>query len=321
MIEEHPSWQIRDSSKLDTWLDCPRKYFYEHILGWRVDRPAHDLYFGECWHRAREHQLLSGYEDVAGAYTAFIEHYRKEFDPDSDEMYCPKDPTAVMVALNKFADERKGDLTENEVLYTEISGSVPVDEDGRVLYFRMDSVMRRRSDGKVFSWDHKSAKKFSRQWGEKFFLSIQTGTYTHCLYCLYPIEDVIGIEYDGTCFEHLKRGSKDRGPGYHVNFLQVPAWKTPGQMNVWLWNVVDILDNVDREMDRLSHCTESDAVLMSFPMNPNSCTKYWGCAFHDYCISWENPLRQCYEPPLGFKIEFWDPREMDTTNKMDLEWR
>ena len=321
MIEEHPSWQIRDSSKLDTWLDCSRKYFLEHILGWRVDRPAHDIYFGECWHKAREYQLLNGYEDVAGAYTAFIEHYRKEFEPETDELYTPKDPFAVLTALNKFAEERKGDLVENEVLFTEISGSVPVDEDGRVLYFRMDSVIRRKSDGKIFSWDHKSGKKFNRQWADKFFLSIQTGTYTHCLYCLYPIEDVIGIEYDGTSFEHLKRGSKDRGPGYHINFLQVPAWKTPGQMNVWLWNVVSILDNVDREMEKLSHCSENDAVQMCFPMNPNSCTKYWGCAFHDYCISWENPLRNSDEPPLGFKTKFWDPREMDTTNKMDLEWR
>lgn len=321
MIEPQPTWQIRDSSKIDTWLDCPRKYFFEHMLGWRVDRPAHDLYFGECWHKAREFQLLNGYTDISGAYKAFTDHYRLEFDIETDELYRPKDPIAVLEALLKFSEERQSDLEENELLYTEVSGTVPVDEKGRVLHYRLDSILRRKSDGKIFSWDHKSAKRFSRQWSEKFFLSVQTGTYTHCLYCMYPIEQVIGIEYCGTAFEYLVRGSRERPAGYHVSFLRVPAWKTPDQMNVWLWNVVDILDNIDRETDRLTHCRESDPVLMSFPMNPNSCTKYFGCAFHDYCISWSNPLQRCDEPPLGFKVEFWDPREMKTTNKMNLEWR
>jgi hypothetical protein len=28
----------------------------------------------------------------------------------------------------------------------------------------------------------------------------------------------------------------------------------------------------------------------------------------------------CYEPPLGFKIEFWDPSAMETRVKKDLKW-
>jgi len=316
MISEQPTWKIKDSSKLDTWLDCHRKYFFEHMLGWRIAQPAHDLYFGECFHRAREHQLLYGYSDISGAYSAFITHYRKEFDPASDDIYRPKDPVAVMLALQKFADERQSDLQENELLYTEISGTVPVDMEGRVLHYRMDSVLRRKSDDKIFSWDHKSAKNFNRQWSEKFFLSVQNGTYTHCLYCMYPVEQVIGIEFCGTSFAYAKRAAN-----YTIDFKRVPAWKTPDQMNVWLWNVIDMLDEIERETDRLSHCKETDPVMMSFPMNTNNCSKYYGCAFHDYCMCWSNPLQFCHEPPLGFKTEFWDPSAMKTTNKMNLEWR
>ena len=316
MITPHPTWDIKDSSKLDTWLDCPRQYFFTYMMGWRIAQPAHDLYFGECWHRAREHQLLHGYADIAGAYSSFITHYRKVFDPESDNIYRPKDPVAVMLALQKFADERRSDLEDNELLFTEISGTVPIDTKGRVLHYRMDSVLRRKSDDKIFSFDHKSAKSFPRQWSEKFFLSIQNGTYTHCLYCLYPIDQVIGIEFCGTKFSYAKR--KDE---YSIEFQRVPAWKTPDQMNVWLWSVIDMLDNIERETDRLMDCKEGDAVMMSFPMNTNSCTKYYGCAFHDYCMCWSNPLRYCDEPPLGFKIEYWDPSAMQTTNKMNLEWK
>jgi len=130
-----------------------------------------------------------------------------------------------------------------------------------------------------------------------------------------------GVEFCGTQFEHLKRGSKDRTAGYHIGFKRVKAWKLPNQMNSWLWNTVDIVDDLERDMDRLSHCTDSDLIMQAFRMNPESCTKYYGCMFHDYCMSWDNPLRCCDEPPLGYREEFWDPRTMETTNKMDLEWR
>ena len=321
MIPHHPTHDILDSSKLDTFYDCPRKFFYEYVLGWRLDRPAHDLYFGNAWHVAREYQLIHGYNDIEGAYSAFLDYYRKEFSQETDDLYQPKDPTGVAIALTKFAEERQSDLAENELLYTEISGTVPITEDGKVLHYRMDSILRNKETGKIFSWDHKSAKQFGRFWSDKFFLSVQAGTYTHCLYCLYPIEEVLGIEFCGTAFQYLKRGSRTSPQGYRIEFCRVPAWKTPEQMNIWLWNTVEQVRNVEMEMDRLSQCRPSDTVMQCFPLNPNSCTKYFGCAYHDYCVSWPNPLRACDEPPLGFKTEYWNPADMETTNKINLEWR
>lgn len=318
-ISEHPSWDIKDSSKLTEFITCPRKYFYSYILGWRLDQPAHDLHFGESWHKAREYQLLHGYDDIEGAYNAFTLCYREKFDPSSDSIYTPKDPTAVLKALMQYADERRGDLAEYEVLYTEISGTVPVDEK-RVLSYRMDSVLRRKEDDMILSMDHKSTKSFSRTWTDQFDLSMQTGTYTHCLYCLYPIDRVLGVLYDGCSFEYLKRGSGVRSAGYHINFKQVSAYKTADQMNTWLWTVNDILDRLEMEMNRLFHCSDDDDVLQAFPMNPEACTKYWGCVFHDYCLAWQNPLRRCEEPPLGFKVEYWDPSKIYTTNKENLTW-
>ena len=319
MIPEHPTWHINDASKLSIMSTCWRKDFYESILGWRAEGVSHDAFFGESWHKAREYMLLNGYEDVYGAYDAFLSHYRSEFEPETDELYRPKDPMGALNAILKFAENYPRDLLDNELLYTEISGSVPVDHR-RSLYFRMDSILRSRDTGKVFSWDHKSTKKFSRQWENDFALSWQSGTYTHCLYSMFPIDEVIGIEFCGTGFEFLSRNSKLREAGYHASFKRVPAWKRKDQMQVWLWQVIDILNRREMELDRLSQCSENDKVMMAFPMRPTSCSKYWGCIFHDFCCSWENPLQHCFEPPIGFVQSFWDPTEIKTTNKVALEW-
>ena len=320
-IQEHPTWYVNDPSKLAVMSTCWRKDFYESILGWRSEIPSQDAHFGQAWHVAREYMLLNGYEAADEAYWKFLEEYRKEFDEETDELYGAKCPQGALNALVNFSLNYPRDLYDNDLLYTEVSGSVPVDHE-RVIYFRMDSVLRRKSDGKIFSWDHKTTKKFSRSWEDQFALSWQSGAYTHCLYCMFPVEDVMGIEFCGTQFEYLSRGSKLRNAGYHSAFRRVPAWKRKDQMQVWLWNCLDMLDRRKFELDRLmNHCKEGDKVLMAFPMNPESCTKYWGCPWHDYCLSWENPLQHCWEPPLGFKQEFWDPTTMETTNKMQLEWK
>lgn len=328
MLPNQTTWSIMDSSKLDEYITCPRKFFFTHVLGWRMDIPSHDLHFGSSWHKAREYQLLHGYSDIEGAMNAFLTEYRKHFAPETDAIYIPKTPASALHGLMKFADERANDLIENEVVeidgvkMTEISGSVPIAED-RIIYYKMDSILRRVEDGKIFSDDHKTTSGkwiHDTRWDEEFHLSLQNGTYTHCLYCLFPIEQVLGVQFTKTGFEFLERGSKNRSAGYHATIRTVIAYKTPEQMNTWLWTVNQLMDEVERDMDRLSQCQEGDSVLMAFRQNPKSCTAYGGCPFHDFCMAWQNPLQRCDQPPIGFRQEFWNPVEIQTTNKKNLTW-
>jgi len=269
--------------------------------------------------------LIHGYNEIEGAYNEFITHYRTEFPEHTDINFRPKTPEAVMQGLTNFAFTYHNDLEENELLtnpetgepFTEISGTVPIDET-RHLYFRMDSLLRRKSDGKIFSWDHKTTGKYITYptWGQEFYLGIQNGTYTHCMYCIFPVDEVLGVEFCGVGFDYLKRKEE-----YRTELRRVTAFKTPDQMGVWLSTVLDTVNNVEREFDNLTHSSENDEVLQAFPLNPGGCSKYRGCEFHDFCMLWPNPLRQCGEPPLGFRAEWWDPRKKDSRNKMNLEWR
>lgn len=325
-IPARPEWDIIDSSKLDDFIRCKRYYFFSHILGWRPEMPNIHLIFGQAYHIGREHQLINGYDEFDKAYYKFLDEYNKYIHPDDYAIYEPKTPTAALMAYIKFNEERSSDLLDNEVVtidgekMTEIGGKVNIGNN-RFLHYRMDSIMRRKEDGKIFSWDHKTTSEnyiTKRMWAEQFHLGIQNGTYTHCLYCLFPIEQVLGVEFCGAGFKHLKRGSSAREAGHHVTLQRVPAFKTPEQMNSWLWTVNDLCAQLELEMDKLSHCDDSDPTLMAFGMSPKSCTSFSGCPFHDYCLAWQNPLRQCEEPPLGFKEEFWNPAEQETKVKKDL---
>jgi hypothetical protein len=330
ILTPNPAWEIKDSSKLDDWCACRRQYFYRHILGWRPAVPAHDLYFGECWHLAREYGLLNGYDDVQGAFNAFNDHYRLEFPQETDELYKPKTPGAVLAALMTLAISPyySRDLDDNEIVeingnkMTEISGTVPISST-RSLHYRMDSIMRRKEDGMIFSWDHKTTtEKYINydNWTNQFYLSIQNGTYTHCLYCMFPIEQVLGVEFYGVGFVYLSRGSANRSAGYHATFKKAPVYKTPEQMNTWLWNVNRLCDDIDYEMQLLDQCKEGDDVMTAFPMNPKSCTSYRGCPYFDFCMSFQNPLQRCGEPPTGFETSFWRPDEKASKNIMNLNF-
>jgi hypothetical protein len=325
-LTPEPTWSILDSSKLKTYGECPRLFFYEYILGWKLDTPAQDLHFGTSWHDAREHQLLNGYGDVPGAFAKFLTRYREMFPETSDYLYHPKTPSAAYAGLVNYAVNHSHDLDDYEVVeiggkkMTEISGKVPID-DKRVLFYRMDSIMREKQTGMIESWDHKttSGKWFDNtKWDREYYLSVQNGIYTHCLYCLFPIDKVRGVKFCKTGFEYLSRGSANRPAGSYAKTRNIEAYKTPEQMNVWWYNTIARLDDIERDMDRLHHCNEEDTIMQAFEMRESACNNYHGCPFHDFCLSWANPLQHSYQPEIGFKVEFWDPSHQQTTNKMDL---
>ena len=308
MLEKHPTWDILDSSKLATFLECPRKYFFEYVLAWRTDAPNNHLIFGQAWHDAMEHLLLYGYSDnsIFDAYDKFLATYRKEFPEDSDELYAPKTPMNALKALGKYTEHYTRDLDEFEVLYTEIAGTVPITED-QVLHFRLDSICRDIARGYYFSLEHKTGSRLSRFWTDQWPLAVAIGTYTHVLYCLYPGEEIYGVKINGTFFQKTK-----------IGLQRVPIRKTLEQMQQWMWNVVWWADQIAWQFETLMACSENDEVLMAFPQNPTSCTKYFGCPYHDFCLAWPNPLQHCDEPPTGMKIEYWDPTEREATHRMEL---
>src|SRR5574343_220187 len=101
--------EVIDSTKLKSFLACPRRYFYEYVLRWEPTGSSLHLNFGEAWHSAME-SLLSSLQEkgsyeagVADAAQAFLTTYRRYFDESEDSANAPKDPDNAIAALAEYA--------------------------------------------------------------------------------------------------------------------------------------------------------------------------------------------------------------------------
>ena len=318
------TWKITDSTKLTTFLECNRKYFYEYVLGWRPSTPSNHLVFGSAWHKAMEYLLTHDYSttSVMAAYQDFLKEYRKTFGPDTDTLFWPKTPENAELMLAIYAGKFKDDLLQYKVKFVEIGGRVNL-TDEHVLYFKMDSVLERIRNGRIVSMDHKSGSN-TWNWELQFPLGIQNGTYTHVLNCLYPQEIVDGVIFRGSFLKKSKKGWAQLGAGDPLSvqppydFVEYSAFKSLDQMQVWMWNTIYHIDQLQLEFEQLGDCSEDDEVLTAFPMNPTNCTKYFGCPYHDFCMAWANPLRRSEVPPPDFIEEHWDPTAIELTKTFDI---
>ena len=314
-IPDQPSHHQLDGSKLNRFMECPRAFFYEYLLGWRNEKPNNHLVFGTAWHDAMEYLLLHGVSQhsVLEAFKKFEHSYRSTFqNPELDEMFFPKTPDRAFSALAEYALKYENDLLKYEVLFTEISFTVAMDET-RSLIGRMDSIVRHRKSGKIRSLEHKTASNFWN-WEKQWPLAMQTGVYTHALYCLYNLDEVEGIIFNGVAF--LK--AKGTRGGKLFDFLRVPAYRSKSQMQTWYQNTLYWMDAVENEYRILAEATESDDVLQAFPQNTTNCSKWFGCAYKDFCNAWANPLKHCSQPPLGMIEEHWCPHDEPSTVNMTL---
>lgn len=307
----HETWEVTDSTKLQCYKDCPRMYFYQYVLGWRRSTPNNHLQYGKAIHIAMEHLLLNGYDNdsLLEAFSLFNQEYRKVFGEETDDLFTPKTPDRTIQMLAEYCNLYKDDFNKYEVVMLdsnpmiEISGIVSVDGYYN-LYFKMDSILRRLKDGKIFSLEHKTkGGPFNRQWRMDFPLGTQVGTYTHALYCLFDPAEVLGVTINGLALK------KTKTPMFE--FERLPIWKTPSQMQTWQCHTVRWLAQLEYDFNQLVQAQEGDDVLVAFPMNERSCTKYFGCPYHDFCLAWPNPLQRAWEPPIGFDVDFWDPRAED----------
>lgn len=320
------TWDIQDSSKVMCMQECPRKYFYNYVLGWQIAQPSIHLIFGSAWHEAMAHLLETDYskENVHIAFEKLTTYYRQYISVDEEEMYLPKVPNRAFYALIGYVHQWDGDdrnvqvVEHNGTKMIEIGGLITLNLD-HDLAFKMDSILKDHSG--IFSREHKTASS-SWNWADQWQLSTQVGTYHFVLENLYPPEEISGIQMNCTVFKKTKSDAKkdDVDPFRHFEYLRHKIYKDPDQMQNWYVNMIWWLDFIKQNFDHLGECTDRDNVLFAFPMNTKSCGNWAGCEYRDFCVSWANPLRHIDRLPIGWERRFWNPLDSEEIKvKVDLK--
>ncbi len=304
-IEPHSTWEIYDASKVNEYMMCPRRFFYRYVLGWTSESRSHDLDFGSAWHIAMEHLLLNGYgkDQILEAYAKFRNFY-EAYWPIEDQAaleLAPKTSSHALLALTSYVEKY---LPHDyfKVLYTEVSGSINV-LNNRIMHFRIDAIIE--DDTGVATMEHKTTKTLERTFVDKWELDTQPNLYSHVLHCLFPDKHVKGVIINGACLH--KQGPRSKKPP--AEFLRVPVYRSSEMMNTWIQNNEMWLAEIERDYDTLSGESDADSTMTAFKQNSTSCTDFWGCRFHDFCISWANPLQYCHDVPTGFIQQYWNPAE------------
>ncbi len=312
---EIETWAVQDSTKVQSYMVCPRQYFFEYVLGWKIDRPNVHLVYGTAVHYAMEILMERGYDEQArqDALAVMEDYYAEHIPPDMWDHYAPKDPINARRGLELYAQHYRED--DFKVLHIEVAGSVAISETSDI-YFKTDTICQDHRG--YFSLEHKTSGRFSKTWADQWRLKFQSGTYNHVLYCLYPEEAVYGVLINGL-FPHKEPRLKKNGEPYanerDWEFHRVSVRRNRDSMQAWLIEANYWMGAIEQDFQRLADVAEEDKHMLAFLRNTESCTRYGLCPYYDHCTLWHNPLQHCTEPPIGFILEHWDPRTIETVRE------
>lgn len=291
-------WKILDSTKLQTYASCPRQYFLEYVLGWRIDRQSNHLVFGQAWHSALEYLYEKGMKlnSVPEAFDAFLQTYRKVWPESTDEWFGGKTPEAALQALVEYVNEYASDVYNYQVLATEVTDFLPLNDTDAIVV-KLDAIMRDNKTNKIVIMEHKTSSSGGQYWARQWHMSLQVGAYIAACNHFYNQKDTPAI-VDGTFFLKTKR-----------NFQREIVIKPVNAMLGWANTVLSLITKIETDFVLLQGEDLNSPCLKAFPQNPVSCDKFAGCQFYDICTCGINPLVLAQDgvPPIGYKEEWWNP--------------
>ncbi len=339
LICYEPAREIIDSSKLTDYQTCPRKFFFAHILGWRPSGSNIHLTFGTAWHKAKEHlrwalHLEGNYSPLAlqGAFKHFMAAYSVGYpEPRSWNDNATKSPISAYRGLVQYVAKYKRD--KFKVVFTEVAGTVPINNDGDHIWFKIDSLVEEKDKGYVIYDDKTSSSDYALQ--EKFGMSFQFGTYIHAIKCYLGLSErmghLAGVVADVVTFRTapynklLKSGkysSVVNGKGHTFN--RIPIIKNSAQINRWGNEANSVVQDMKRDKLALLEEDPSDLNMRAYQCRTTSCSDYGGCPYYNLCWQAKNPMKMVEElgttAPVGFERSFWNPEEdaRDSRTWMEL---
>lgn len=293
-LPDSPVQYAWDSTSLGWLKDCPRKYYYSMIEGWRSKHESVHLKFGILYHKG-----LESYDRLRAASaishddalkevvrTTLIDSFPWPFDHPSKTR--PNLVRSIIWYIENFKDDAaKTIILDTGAPAVELSFrmELPYNTRNAVPYLfcgHLDRVVT--FNGLTFVMDRKTASStLASNYFDKYEPNNQMTAYSAAAKVIYkqPIRGVIiDAVQIAVGFSRYVRGI---------------TYRTPAQLDEWL---------VD-----LSHwlaLAETYALAGHWPMNDNACDKYGGCPFRKVC-SKDPGVRQAMLESDFTQEEPWNP--------------
>lgn len=266
-----------DSTSLGWLKECPRKYQYSMIEGWRSKGESVHLKFGQLYHKALEDfdkyqaaDHLSHDEALARVVReAMIATWNTETATPWESDHSNKTRETLIRSIIWYLDHFKDDPAETVILANgkpavELSFRLeldfgPIVDQPFVICGHLDRVCN--YSGGAYVMDRKtSTATLSSSYFDQYDPDNQMSLYTFAAQVIYqtPVKGVIiDAVQIAVGFSRFSRGF---------------TYRTEAQINEWL--------NDTRHWFRLAEQYATDGY---WPMNDKSCHKYGGCPFRHIC--------------------------------------
>lgn len=330
-----------DNTRIQSYRECERKFYYRHIRDWAPDGTKAALAFGGAWHQAMD-QVWAAYCGVnqaavdqqlviGNAMRAFEEKWTSEgfcsleeflaMSLDAQKALMPRTPMVAAEMIYGYIEAREHAMRFNfepvEGEWIERPFAVPLDPEEPNLFYvgRFDKVVRRRSDGSIFGIEHKTTTAYKKdgffkgEFIEGFSPNSQVRGYNFAGKMIWGPAKFKGILVDAALVHR----------DVHEGFKLIPVEEQLPMLEDWLWNTHRRIQSIEGDMDRLEYIRRVKAggptndtiadlqYLSAFPQKTEACTAYGNtCPFIDLCRSKADP-EAWEQPPKGFRVERWSP--------------
>jgi len=285
--------EVLDSSRLKDYVDCPSLFYLRHVLGLApaVLDPKYQAKFdwGTCWH-----EVLYTYHRTEGNLQAALQaldaNYPDYITPQTDKYKRSKE--RMIKAFFDYLDKWKENLEGLEILRHEQFFDVESEEEGIRWCGRIDSIRRRRSNGRVVVWDYKTASVMGDTYYDGHEVGFQFPGY------VWAVNQMMGGGVNEITVDVMYMISKSQ------DFFQRTFRYDEARIREWVANVKMWQDRINRQLDE--HLYDPEA----WHKNWNECTRYGRCLYFDvHSISPKGKGRIAILQQ-GYRENRWEPSDM-----------
>lgn len=292
-----------DYSSLSTYVDCPRKFFFQYIMNLRSEGQSLDLVFGACWHYGMEKAFIELKSNskvdksslIQIAKEAFIKLWSIEGSSFNEEISFPKNPGNAFSMYDSFF---KGHLpTGMKIIAIEQPFAIMLAPDLPFYTGRIDMIIEHEDQLKVI--DHKTAKYINETTMTGYECSFQTDGYLSAAYIYY--DKIPSMEY------WIAQVAKTKNTFTRFT-VRKPAHSIERSVNDISFYIRNILADI-RLYETEKHETDKGYIQLSFRRSCGyACTQYFRkCSYYDICHARNNAMTFTDKIPSGYIINEWDP--------------